>query len=134
MICLWKHRVFLCHKLALLRIFIHYFKMLWTMLLFMCVHLMNAIMWIRKDEWVCWLDIETPAPNYNFDGKAPANNVHTRFEIGSSSLDLNKMIKVYFHNSNSVDPSHLTSFFLSLKLWSFLMKLKPLFTYSIGPE
>ena len=49
--------------------------------------------------------------NSELFGKVPANNVHTKFEICSSSLDSNKMIQVYVNNSNSVEAINPTSFF-----------------------
>ena len=79
--------------------------------------------------------VSTKHYNSEFLGKASANLVQTKFEICSSSLDLKKkMIQVYFNNFNSPEPSNPTSLFLSLNLQSFLMKLNPSFTFSVGPE
>ena len=55
--------------------------------------------------------VSTTYCNSKFFSIASANNVHTKFEILQSLLDSNKMIQVYFNNSNSGDPINPTSFF-----------------------
>ena len=55
--------------------------------------------------------VSTTYCNSKFLSIASTNNVHTKFEIWQSLLDSNKMIQVYFNNSNSGDPINPTSFF-----------------------
>ena len=55
--------------------------------------------------------VSTTYCNSKFLSIASANNLHTKFEIWQSLLDSNKMIQVYFNNSNSGDPINPTSFF-----------------------
>lgn len=55
--------------------------------------------------------VSTTYCNSKFLSIASANNVHAKFEIWQSLLDSNKMIQVYFNNSNSGDPINPTSFF-----------------------